>query len=303
MLALPQGMILVTGPTGSGKSTTLYSALNFVRKSSINIITVEDPVEYALPGLYQVQVNSKAGLTFSTCLRSILRQDPDVIMIGEIRDRETAEIALKAAQTGHLVLSTLHTNDSISAITRLLDLGVPAFQIAVSLTGVVAQRLVRRLCSYHNTVSVTPEYTAQLQRAGSGKGPLKRYSAAGCDNCDLTGYKGRVGVYEMLCLDEPIRNAIRDGGRTEVIHSLAGAAGMRLMHEYALENIHGGVTTLEEVLRVVPIENSTTTNCHVCRRELAPTFAFCPYCGERKADGDAKSGMDAPDLEIGVLET
>jgi type IV pilus assembly protein PilB len=190
MLSLPQGTILVTGPTGSGKSTTLYSSLNFVRKSSINIITVEDPVEYAIPGLNQVQVNSKAGLSFASCLRSILRQDPNVIMLGEIRDKESAEIALKAAQTGHLVLSTLHTNDSISAITRLLDLGIPAFQLAASMTGIIAQRLIRRLCSCRKPALATPEYTAQLLQSGITSPPHERYTAIRCDDCDLTGYKG-----------------------------------------------------------------------------------------------------------------
>ncbi len=215
MLALPQGTILVTGPTGSGKSTTLYSSLNFVRKPSINIITVEDPVEYAIAGLNQVQVNSKAGLTFATSLRSILRQDPNVIMIGEIRDRETAEIALKAAQTGHLVLSTSHTNDSISAITRLLDLGIPAFQIAASMTGIIAQRLIRRLCTRRKPAPVTPEFTAQLLLNGIASPPEVRYTSIGRDECDLTGYKGRIGMYEMVLLDDSIRSAIRDARSQE----------------------------------------------------------------------------------------
>lgn len=156
LLTLPQGMILITGPTGSGKSTTLYSCLKVLRKPSVNIIAVEDPVEYAIPGLNQVQVNTKAGLTFASSLRSILRQDPNVIMIGEIRDQETAEIALKSAQTGHLVVSTPHTNDSISAVTRLLDLGIPGFQIAASMTGIIAQRLIRRLCSCRKQPSCDP---------------------------------------------------------------------------------------------------------------------------------------------------
>src|SRR6185437_15993418 len=188
-LEQPQGMVLVTGPTGSGKSTTLYSSLNLLRKPSVNIITVEDPVEYAVPGLNQVQVNSKAGLTFAACLRSILRQDPNVIMIGEIRDKETAEIALKAAQTGHMVLSTLHTNDSVAAVTRLLDLGIPGFQIATSLSAIVAQRLVRRLCSCREEAPVTPEYASRLLQAGFGAAPKTQLVAGGCDECDLTGYK------------------------------------------------------------------------------------------------------------------
>lgn len=288
-LSLPQGTILVTGPTGSGKSTTLYSALNFIRKPSINVITVEDPVEYAIAGLNQVQVNTKAGLTFASCLRSILRQDPNVIMIGEIRDKETAEIALAAAQTGHVVLSTLHTNDSISAVTRLLDLGIPAFQIGVSITGIIAQRLVRRLCSCRKPAPITPEYTAQLLQFGITSPPQVRYTSIGCDDCDLTGYKGRIGIYEMLVLDDAIRSAIRDGGRPDAIRSLARAAGMRLMHEYALEHVLQGLTTLKEVQRVVPLEQVSNASCASCLRELSPAFFFCPYCGEKRAAPEATS--------------
>ena len=287
ILELPQGMILVTGPTGSGKSTTLYGSLNYVRKPSINIVTVEDPVEYMVPGLNQVQVNVKAGLTFATSLRSILRQDPDVIMIGEIRDKETAEIAIKAAQTGHLVLSTLHTNDSVGAITRLLDIGVPAYQIAAAVTGIVAQRLIRRLCSCHGTVPVTAEFTSQLMLMGATHAPARQAVAAGCDKCDLTGFKGRTGIYEMLVLNAPIRAAVREGGRNDDIRTLARRNGMKLMHEYALELVNQGLTTLDEVQRVVPIEHTVTANCGSCHWELSGPCLFCPHCGE-------KVGVEAP---------
>src|ERR1700691_137690 len=209
ILDMPQGMLLVTGPTGSGKSTTLYASLTKVQKPSLNIVTVEDPVEYAVPGLNQVQVNTKAGLTFASCLRSILRQDPNVIMIGEIRDNETAEIAIKAAQTGHLVLSTLHTNDSAAAVTRLLDLGIPGFQIATSVTGIIAQRLVRRLSVCHDEVPATPAYVARLREVGVTDTPRTQRMPKGCEECDGTGYKGRVGIYEMLVLNDAIRSAIR----------------------------------------------------------------------------------------------
>jgi type IV pilus assembly protein PilB len=287
MLRLPQGMILVTGPTGSGKSTTLYSSLLLIRRPSINIITVEDPVEYAVAGLNQVQVNTKAGLTFASCLRSILRQDPNVIMIGEIRDKETAEIALKAAQTGHLVLSTLHTNDSVSAVTRLLDLGVPGFQIATSLTAIIAQRLIRRLCVCSKSIPTTPEYASQLVLAGIEAPRPFHNSPNGCEICDLTGFKGRIGIYEMLAVDESIRAAIREGGNSEEIRALARQSGMRLMQEYALEHVRDGLTTLEEVQRVVPFAPVNTISCASCGRELSPAFLFCPHCG-RKRDG-AKS--------------
>ncbi|HYA18747.1 MAG TPA: ATPase, T2SS/T4P/T4SS family, partial [Bryobacteraceae bacterium] len=202
ILTGPQGMVLVTGPTGSGKSTTLYSSMNVIRTLPLNIVTVEDPVEYAIPGLNQVQVNTKAGLTFGNCLRSILRQDPNVILVGEIRDAETAEIAMKVAQTGHLVLSTLHTNDSVSAIARLVDLGMPRFQIAASLSCIIAQRLLRRLCVCSEKIPASSEYRVKLAHAGLQTPPEVQYIPAGCEICDMTGYKGRIGIYEMLVFSD-----------------------------------------------------------------------------------------------------
>jgi type IV pilus assembly protein PilB len=195
---------------------------------------LEDPVEYAIEGLNQVQVNTKTGLTFAACLRSILRQDPDVIMIGEIRDKETADIAMKAAQTGHLVLSTLHTNDSVSAITRLLDIGVAPYQIASSLTAVIAQRLIRRLCTCHTTAPPSPDYRSQMQETGAEDGELE-HLAKGCELCDMTGYKGRVEIYEMLVVDNSIRRAIRDGDPNEEIRALGRQTGLRLMQEEAVD--------------------------------------------------------------------
>jgi type IV pilus assembly protein PilB len=300
ILAMPQGMVLVTGPTGSGKSTTLYSSLHLVRKPSVNIITVEDPVEYAVPGLNQVQVNTKAGLTFASCLRSILRQDPNVIMVGEIRDKETAEIAIKAAQTGHLVLSTLHTNDSVSAVTRLLDLGVPGFQIATSVTGIVAQRLVRRLCSCHDVVPSSPEWSSRLLVAGITNPPADQHIATGCELCDFTGYKGRVGIYELLLLDDAIRSAVRTSGRSDEIRSLARGNGMKLMQDYALDLVRNGATTLDEVQRVVPFEQIRSSYCSACHHELSPVFSFCPYCGEKVADRDTAKNSHKVFVEQGA---
>lgn len=289
MLMLPQGMILVTGPTGSGKSTTLYSALNMVRRPSVNIITVEDPIEYVIPGLNQVQVNSKAGLTFATCLRSILRQDPNVIMVGEIRDRETAEIALKAAQTGHLVFSTLHTNDSVSALTRLLDLGLPGFQIASSLTAIIAQRLIRRLCTCQKEIPATAAFNSRVMQVGMPQPMEKQHVAVGCEACGQTGYRGRIGIYEMLKFDERIRNAVRDGSRNDEIRNQARNTGMRFMQEYALDKVQVGLTTLDEVLRIIPFEPIAALNCHACNRELSPAFLFCPYCGEKRNGSELPS--------------
>ena len=301
MLSLPQGMILVTGPTGSGKSTTLYSSLLLIRRPSINIITVEDPVEYAVPGLNQVQVNTKAGLTFASCLRSILRQDPDVIMIGEIRDKETAEIALKAAQTGHLVLSTLHTNDSMSAVTRLLDLGVPGFQIATSLTAIIAQRLIRRLCVCCKSVPTTAEYASQLVLAGILDPAPFHNASNGCEACDHTGFKGRIGIYEMLALDDAVRAAIRDGGHCDEIRALARHNGMKLMQEYALEHIRAGLTTLEEVQRVVPFAPIVAVTCPSCLRELSAGFIFCPHCGRNRTSAKTTKTKRAALVPQGVM--
>jgi type IV pilus assembly protein PilB len=281
-IRLPQGMLLVTGPTGSGKSTTLYACLHQIRRPAVNVVTVEDPVEYELPGLNQVQVNAKAGLTFASCLRSVLRQDPDVVMVGEIRDVETAEIAMKAAQTGHLVLSTLHTNDSISAVTRLLDLGVPGYQTASALSAIIGQRLVRRLCSCYSSSEPSQEYVDRIMAAGSMKPPDVLNAPKGCELCDFTGYRGRLGIYEMLRLNEPLRRAIRSGGHNDQIRTLARSNGMKLMHEYALELVCKGVTTFEEVQRVVAFSDVSTQICDSCARELSTQFVFCPYCGVKR---------------------
>ena len=288
---LPQGVLLVTGPTGSGKSTTLYSVLHLLRTPGRNIITVEDPIEYMVEGISQVQVNPQAGLTFAGCLRSILRQDPDVIMVGEIRDIETAEIALKAAQTGHLVFTTLHTNDSVSAIARLLDLGVPPYLVASSLTAILAQRLVRRLCDCRQkVVSNTSENEKALDRLLSVSpteisGPM--YRAAGCAACDQTGYKGRLGVFELLMFDDGVREAIHMGARPESIRRLARANGFKNMQESALEKLKLGLTSLEEILRVVPCETTRSLRCDACSREIMPAFRFCPYCGTPRGTDNA----------------
>jgi type IV pilus assembly protein PilB len=284
ILRLPQGMLLVTGPTGSGKSTTLYSFMQMLRRPTVNIVTVEDPVEYVLPGLNQVQVNVKAGLTFASCLRSVLRQDPDVVMLGEIRDVETAEIAIKAAQTGHLVLSTLHTNDSISGVTRLLDLGVPGFQIGSSMTAIIAQRLLRRLCDCSHSEAPTQEYIGTVMSAGLTEQPEIQRTANGCEVCDFSGYRGRVGIYEMLQFNEAIREAARKGNHNNEMRTLARHNGIKFMQEYALELVRDGVTTLDEAQRVVPFGQANKEACGSCGRGLSSDFAFCPFCGTKKAN-------------------
>jgi type IV pilus assembly protein PilB len=251
LLSLPQGMILVTGPTGSGKTTTLYSALNVLRSRSLNIITVEDPVEYQLDGVNQVQVNEKAGRTFAASLRSILRQDPNVIMVGEIRDTETAEIALRAAQTGHMVLSTMHTQDSISAVARLIDLDVPAFLVSSTLSAVIAQRLIRRLCECRAEVAPSHEYIRALRETGISEPPNRMFIPVGCSNCENTGYKGRVGIYEILLFEESVTNVVREGGSPTEVRKAARANGMRSLQEDGLLKASLGMTSLDEVNRVV----------------------------------------------------
>ncbi|HEY4837366.1 MAG TPA: ATPase, T2SS/T4P/T4SS family [Candidatus Acidoferrales bacterium] len=294
-LAQPQGMMLVTGPTGSGKSTTLYAALNHLRKPEVNIVTVEDPVEYVLPGVNQVHVNVKAGLTFASCLRSILRQDPNVIMVGEIRDKETAEIAMKAAQTGHLVLSTLHTNDSVAAVTRLIDLGVPSFMISSSISAIMAQRLVRRLCTCKGTEEPTVANLERMEQLGQVDPVSTIFVPKGCELCELTGYRGRVGIYEILPFDETIRDAVRTGVRNEDIRNHMRDIGMKLMQEDALDKIITGMTSIEEITRVVPVHTGSFPECAQCGRRISPTFQFCPHCGvKRKGSASAAPQPSSP---------
>jgi len=303
VLSQPQGMILVTGPTGSGKSTTLYSCLHKLKKPAVNIVTVEDPIEYVLPGINQAHVNTRAGMTFASCLRSILRQDPNIIMIGEIRDRETAEIAMKAAQTGHLVLSTLHTNDSVSAIIRLLDLGIPGYLIGSSLTAILAQRLVRKLCTCHSVQPATPEFQAYLAQGGVSAPPETMAVPIGCKVCDQTGYKGRVGIYELLQLDDSIRNVVRSSGNIDQIREIARANGMRLMIEDAVEKLRGGLTTLEEIFRVVPSENVSHAECPKCNERILPMFKYCPHCGRKNTlQSTTSHSVSGPSIRGEVLQ-
>jgi len=249
VISHPHGIVLVTGPTGSGKTTTLYAAVEMIRTGREKILTVEDPVEYELPGVPQVPVNEKAGLTFASALRALLRQDPDVILVGEIRDPETAQIATQAALTGHLVLSTLHTNDAPTAITRLLDLDVAAYLVASTLDAVLAQRLVRVICTNCKTEQA-PE-PSLLRRFGVQDLNISRvWKGAGCDNCRGTGYRGRKGVYELFVMDSDLRIEVQKRRGSEEIRQLAVAKGMRSLQEDGLRLVRAGETTLDEVLRV-----------------------------------------------------
>ncbi len=254
ILSHPHGIILVTGPTGSGKSTTLYTSLNEINREDLNIVTVEDPVESQIEGINQVQVNVKAGLTFSSALRSILRQDPDVIMIGEIRDGETAEIAVKASITGHLVVSTLHTNDASSSITRLIDMGVEPFLIGASVVGVIAQRLVRRLCPKCRERVLATEEEKHILGVDTME-PLHIYKAKGCHLCNETGYNGRIGVYEILPVSHQIRRVINRSGNTDDIREVALEEGMHTIRTNSSRLVQQGVTTIEEMVRIAFAEN------------------------------------------------
>jgi type IV pilus assembly protein PilB len=251
-IALPHGILLVTGPTGSGKSTTLYSSLCQMDGDKLNISTVEDPVEYELDFCNQVQVNEKVGLTFASALRSLLRQDPDIIMIGEIRDNETARIAVQAALTGHLVLSTLHTNDAASSVTRLVNIGIDAYLIAASLNAVLAQRLVRKICPECKQIYQIPgNMRKYAQKAGVG--PDQLFHGAGCDRCRGSGYAGRVGIYELLVIDESFRDIINKDASVNNMRRAFRKSGEASLFDDGIKKVKEGLTTIEEVLRVTEV--------------------------------------------------
>ncbi len=247
LIKVPQGVLLVTGPTGSGKTTTLYAALGELAKPNVNVVTVEDPVEKDIEGINQCQVNAKAGMTFAAALRSILRQDPDIVMIGEMRDQETAEIAIRAAITGHMVLSTLHTNDSASTITRLVDMGVAPYMVATSLIGIVAQRLVKKICHECRTPRMsTPEENELMGIPES----ITIYDACGCPKCNNTGYTGRTAIHEILTCTSEMTGLIANGGKIDQISELARKQGTKLLRDNVSELVQAGETSIEELVRV-----------------------------------------------------
>ncbi|HVF05472.1 MAG TPA: ATPase, T2SS/T4P/T4SS family [Frankiaceae bacterium] len=278
-LVAPQGLVLITGPTGSGKTSTLYSAVTQMRTPDRNIVTLEDPVEIQLPGITQVQTNDRAGLSFAAGLRSILRQDPDVVLVGEVRDTETAELALRASLTGHMVFSTLHTNDAAAAMTRLVDMGVEPFLIASSLTLVVAQRLVRVPCRRCAAPYQPSPRTLQLlgltRDDVAGTGIVR---GRGCDQCGQTGYHGRAAIFEVLPVDAAMRAVLTARPTEAAIRAAARAAGVASLRTDGIARALRGETTLEEVLRVTQVDAASGPRCHECSRPVEEDMSYCPWC-------------------------
>ena len=276
----PQGLVLITGPTGSGKTSTLYAFLGHLATEERNIITIEDPIEYELAGVNQSQVNDRIGFTFAKALRTVLRQDPDVVMVGEIRDPETAELALQASLTGHLVFSTLHTNDAPSAIVRLRDLGIPPYLISSSLSLVMAQRLTRTLCP-NCAIPMPPSEQLMTQlrlapqdvRADTYKAPV------GCPQCNQTGYRGRSGIFEILPIDGTVREHVGNAAPESALRVSARRAGMQTLREDALDKAAAGTTSLDEVQRTTTTEVSNAGACPVCASQVEDDYSLCPWCG------------------------
>ncbi len=278
-LQVPQGLVLITGPTGSGKTSTLYSAINEAMSPEKNVVTLEDPVEVQLPGITQVQVNPKAGLTFESGLRSVLRQDPDVVLVGEVRDPQTAELALKAALTGHLVLTTLHTSSAVAALTRLVDMGVAPFLVASSLTAVVAQRLVRVPCATCAEPYVPSEETlGLLGLGGTDLAEATPVHGTGCPDCGGTGYRGRTAVYEVLEVDAPMRSTLLATPTEHAVGERARAAGLATLRTSALAKAWRGETTFEEAVRVTHSDHQGGLACPSCDRGVDQDMLTCPWC-------------------------
>jgi type IV pilus assembly protein PilB len=252
IIAQANGVVLVTGPTGSGKSTTLYSVLNMINTEDLNISTVEDPIEANIPGVNQFQVNEKAGFTFAGALRSLLRQDPDILMVGEVRDAETASIVTQAALTGHLVFSTLHTNDAPSAVTRLVNIGIEPYLVAATLRGVLAQRLVRKICPHcKEAYEPDPVIRSAVELAG---GPVEAlYRGQGCSRCRGTGFAGRIGVFELLLPDEELLTAIAAGANLQELREVMTKSGFASLRTDGMQKVRGGLTTAEEVFYVTSL--------------------------------------------------
>ncbi len=289
----PQGMIISTGPTGSGKTTMLYSIMNDMLDSTKNFETIEDPVEYFLEDANQVYVRDKIGVSFANVLRATLRQDPDVILIGEIRDTETADVAFKAALTGHMVLTTLHTNSAVSSITRLIDIGVKPYLVASGIEGIIAQRLVRKVCNYCKTTVNSDKKLLEMLKI-SDKSLSKTIIGKGCDRCENTGYSGRTGIFELFFLNYEMRHSISTNYRESELFKLAKASGMKTLLEVGIEKVKTGVTTLAELVRVIGPTTLIEHKCEQCGKLFNINFLFCPFCGAIRFNicGNCKAPLD-----------
>lgn len=282
ILMKPQGMIIATGPTGSGKTTMLYSILNTIMKSTKNFETIEDPIEYFLEGANQVFVMEKIGLSFASVLRSTLRQDPDVILVGEIRDYETADVAFKASLTGHMVFTTLHTNNSIASITRLIDMGVKPYLIASALEGILAQRLTRKICKYCKVEKAPDKELIQLLKVPVNALGDKIFIGTGCDKCNNTGYLGRMGIFEIFIMNDDFRHLISSNYKEGELINLARSSGMQTLIEDGIAKVKKGETTLEELIRVIGPQTKHERQCDSCERTIDAKSVFCPFCGAFK---------------------
>jgi type II secretory ATPase GspE/PulE/Tfp pilus assembly ATPase PilB-like protein len=279
LIKKPQGVIISTGPTGSGKTTMLYSILNTMMEGSKNFETIEEPVEYFLEEANQVSVREKIGLSFAHILRATLRQDPDVILVGEIRDFETADVAFKASLTGHMVLTTLHTNNSVASITRLMDMNIKPYIIASALEGLMAQRLVRKICEHCKTAISPDQAICEMLKVSSDTLGGATWRGKGCDKCNNTGYWGRIGVYEMFVMCDDFRHFINSNYREGELYEMARANGMRTLIEDGVEKVKKGYTTLDELLRVIGPQTVYERRCANCERAVDAKFLFCPFCG------------------------
>lgn len=289
VLSNPKGIIFVTGPTGSGKTTTLYASLRQIMDPNLKVISVEDPIEYDIDNVVQLQVNNKAGVSFAKLLRAILRQDPDIIMIGEVRDEETANMAIEAALTGHLVLTSFHTNDSVSTITRLLEMGIEPFLIASTITGAVAQRLVRKLCQVCKVPYIPSSDTLQHL----GLKTSKVFKAVGCPNCDWTGYKGRIGIYELFTINDQIKDMIIKKESSHLLRVVAIKNGLQTLDKQALKVIEQGISTVEELSKIIlSLEESPMTACPKCNNIVSKDYVACPFCQHKLKNVCSNCGFE-----------
>jgi type II secretory ATPase GspE/PulE/Tfp pilus assembly ATPase PilB-like protein/RNA polymerase subunit RPABC4/transcription elongation factor Spt4 len=284
LIKKPQGIIISTGPTGSGKTTMLYSILNTMMDSTKNFQTIEDPVEYFLEEANQIFIRDKTGLSFSSVLRATMRQDPDIILVGEIRDFETADVAFKAALTGHMVLTTLHTNSSIASITRLIDLGMRPYLLSSAIEGILAQRLVRKICKYCRREEKPDAEILELLKIPESAVEGKVYKGAGCDRCNQTGYSGRTGVFELFVMNDDFKHLISGNYKESELLKMARDGGMQTLLEDGIEKVRQGVTSLDEILRVIGSQNKFEKPCPNCNSLIDLTFLYCPYCGVFKTN-------------------